>query len=161
MNNYSSVMISLIAVFVCTSCQNDLYKAFYKESGVSMYFIYPLAYESTDEKALVDFTVEEKRDAVRVVFSLFSSKPQKIEDLAFEVDDSASSVDKLQRILVNKKKNTFEIRYEAYLATETFQSICRQNHRMILNGKAFDPTKKTTKSLQAFLNDVVVTFDDF
>ncbi|MEM9339344.1 MAG: hypothetical protein AAGA66_11495 [Bacteroidota bacterium] len=157
------ILATTICLFFIHCSGQNIYKAFYKGEGNTMYFIYPLEYKNEKgEKLLIDFTLETKSDTVRLVFTLNSLLNTRINTLSLlDKNDQEIQLTNLQKILVDKKKKWFHIRYEGDMALTEFESICAEpNTSVVLNSNAsFVPTKKTTKSLDEFNDSVLVTFD--
>lgn len=163
----SPVRISILSLLVSLSlfsCTQDVYKAFYRGDGETMYFIYPLHYDGSEQlksDLKVDYTFMDQHDSVRVMISILTKKQMKVESIAISSDHQKYAFNSLERVLFKKNQNKFELRYAASSSVDIFKYLLKENEASVVinDSLKYEPTGKTMKALQYFESTVIEPLD--
>lgn len=152
-------ILVLFSVFTLSSCYQDIYKAYYVGDGGSMYFIFPVVYESDKRSGKIefDYTISELKDTVRVNFNVVSMKSEKVESMNYLIDNQRIELVKLERILFDKRRNWFITRYTSSITTKEMKMILEHPKSLVQfnNDDLFSPSKKAISHLKDFNTDVM------
>ena len=139
------------------------YEEFFIDQGVMQYFIKPLEYKDEKDKITVDFTFRDSiadKGNITLNFSLFSENlVKRIDSAFFKNQNRKIRIENLNRMFIDKKRKTFQVRYTSTITFEEMSQIFEGNYNIVLffdgTKQTFVPKTKTLKIYKAFDNKVL------
>ncbi len=151
-------------MFRGSHARRTYYESFYISDNVNQYFLKPLEFKFFKEKLFIDFTFRDSTLSSPVTTNYTvetHERTVKIDSAYFMVKSQKIPLKNSSKMFVDKKKDTYEIRYTNTIQFRELSEICKHSDKLTFvvfynNEKhIFLPTKKTIRLLSAFYNDVI------